>query len=207
MHFPKRSFFLIAAILLIAASVSFSQTEPRPAPEPSYELMLQVVIGSNTGEKAELPQTLAALTRHLRDDFGFTNYRVANTFVGRLANSGNIEYKSVSDVFGRESQGDAPTFLAWSLGGFRTFADTGGRNAFSAQAFRFGARVPVRVQSRDEAGRTASAISYEPIGLTVNRLGLVERTPTLIGTLSLPKAEGTMFLIATVRPAESAGAR
>ena len=207
MHYPKRSFFLTAAILLIAASVSFSQTEPRPAAEPSYELMLQVVIGSNTSEKAELPQALAALSRHLRDDFGFTNYRVANTFIGRLTNSGNIEYKSVSDVFGRESQGDAPTFLDWSLAGFRSAAEPGGRTSFNAQAFRFGARVPVRTQTRDEAGRTAPGLSYESIGLTVNRLGLPERTPTLIGTLSLPKADGTMFLIATVRPAEAAGGR
>ena len=57
------------------------------------------------------------------------------------------------------------------------------------------------------AGRTSSVLAYESIGLTVNRLGLPERVPTLIGTLSLPRADGTMFLVATVRPAGPAGGK
>jgi len=46
-------------------------------------------------------------------------------------------------------------------------------------------------------------LNYEAVGLNMNRVSLPENKPTLIGTLSLPKTTGTMFLVLTVRPTEN----
>ena len=46
------------------------------------------------------------------------------------------------------------------------------------------------------------AISYESIGLVLHGLGFAENVPTLIGTVNLPGADGTIFLVMTVRSAD-----
>jgi hypothetical protein len=65
-----------------------------------------------------------------------------------------------------------------------------------AQPFRFGARVPIRVA---EPGKPGAAINYESIGLTINRVSFRENVPTLLGTISLPRTAGTLFIVLTVR--------
>jgi hypothetical protein len=42
-------------------------------------------------------------------------------------------------------------------------------------------------------------INYEAVGISMNLIGLPANTPTLIGTISLPKTAGTIFLVATVK--------
>jgi hypothetical protein len=120
---------------------------------------------------------------------------LANTFVGRLSNTGNIEYKSVSNIFGQETEGgDAQTFLEWSLTNLQAMPA-----GVQARSFRFGARIPVVTRQTKD---TAPMMAYESIGLTMNMIGLPVNKPTLVGTLSLPKTSGTVFLIATIKPAE-----
>jgi hypothetical protein len=173
--------------------------DPSQKIEPSYEVALHVVIGSNEpGKRSELPNELSAISRQLKNNFAFSHYGLANTFLGRISNTGNIEYKSVSNILGQESDGEAQTFLEWSIGNFRSM-----QNGFQARSFRFGAKVPVKMGSiKDEAGRSNPIINYEPVGLTMSMIGLKADTPTLVGTISLPKTTGTIFLVATVRSAE-----
>lgn len=193
---PVFSLFLLIFVFAVSA---FSQAyDPSQKIEPSYEVALQVVIGSNeAGQRGGLPANLSGISKQLRDNFTFTNYRLANTFLGRIANTSNIEYKSVSNVLGQETDA-SQTFLEWSLANFRSM-----QNGYQARSFRFGARVPVQVGSRDEAGRVSPVINYESVGLTVGMIGLQPNTPTLIGTISLPKTSGTIFLVATIKPTVS----
>ena len=194
------SFFALPLLFLfIACPAALAQTDPSQKIEPSYEVSLHVVIGSNEdGAKGELPSSLSAVSRQLKNNFSFSNYRLANTFLGRISNTGNIEYKSVSNILGQETDAESQTFLEWSMGNFRSM-----QNGFQARSFRFGARVPVRVGStRDDAGRMNPVINYESVGLTMNMIGLQANTPTLVGTISLPKTTGTIFLVATIRSAE-----
>ena len=155
MNLSKRLFSLTLFPILIALAVSAAFGQPdasSPAPqlaEPTYEVSLHVIIGSDeAGGAAALPTGLANVTRTLRG-----NFRVM-------------------------------------------------QNGFQARSFRFGARVPVRVgTTRDSAGAVTPVVNYEPVGLTMNMIGLPANTPTLIGTISLPKTTGTIFLVATVRTA------
>ncbi len=192
------SFFVLPLLFFTALSTATAQPEG-PVMEPSFEISLHLVIGSNeAGARADLPASLSGISRQLKSNFSFSNYRLANTFLGRISNTGNIEYKSISNIFGQESDSESQTFLEWSMGSFRVMP-----RGFQARSFRFGARVPVRVgSSKDDSGRISPVINYEPVGLSMAVIGLPANTPTLIGTISLPKTTGTIFLVATIKPVE-----
>jgi hypothetical protein len=128
-----------------------------------------------------------------------TSLRVADTYVGRIGNGGNINYKSLANI-DTSAQPETPSFLDWTIAGLRNASNP---NSFFMQAFRFGARVPVRVGGgADPNGKQLSVIQYESIGLNVDRLTVGENTPVLIGTIALPKADGgRVFLVLNVSPA------
>ena len=191
----KSLLFIFA--LLYAGQTALGQVETKTQPDRDYELALQVVIGSNeAGGSQQLPSSLSNISKQLRSNFAFSNYRMANSFVGRVSGNGDFEYKSVSNEFGQEAEGMPQSFLEWSIRGLRVTAD-----GVQPQAFRFGARLPVRVtNARDETGKTSAVYNYESIGLNITRVGLQENVPTLLGSLSLPKTNGTLFLVLTVSP-------
>ena len=189
------SFLALPFLIFLAFSAASAQTDPVQQAEPTYELSLQVVIGSNEpGPGTNLPQNLSGISRQLKNNFSFSNYRLATTFLGRISNNGNLEYKSISNILGQESDSDAQTFLDWSIVNLRSMA-----RGFQARTFRFGARVPV--QTGTGLGDKA-VINYENVGLNMTTLGLPANTPTLLGTVSLPKTSGTIFLVATIRSAD-----
>lgn len=197
------AFFLLA--VLAVGTQTYGQGDTRQALEPSYDVSLQLIIGSNEAVKsADLGQGLAAVSRQLRTGFPFAGYRLAATFMGRISNTGNYEYKSVANIFGQESEPKtSPTFLEWSVGNFRNGQSAKGEPGFQAQYLKFGARVPLTAGGiKDDMGKPISTVNYESIGLSLGKVGFAENSPTLIGTLNLPGTEGTMFLVMTVRPAE-----
>lgn len=172
--------------------------------EPSYDVALHLLIGSNDAAvRSELPTSLANISKQLNANFSFTNYRLASTFLGRISNTGNFEYKSVGDLVGKNIDGSPQTFLEWGVANFRNMPTAKGQPGFQAQAFRFGARIPVQTTIlQGEGGKGAPVYNYEAIGLSLGKVGLAENTPTLIGTLNLPGANGVIFLVMTVRSAD-----
>ena len=207
---PNFTFFTIKIVVLFvlccaASTVSFAQTETRGAQsEPSYEVVLQVLVGSNeTGQKTAAPANLSAVTKKINNNFAFSNYRLSNTYISRAGNTGSIEYKSYSNDFGQIPERDTPVFLDWSFVGLKNAPGTGKQNAVHIQSFRFGARVPVKTGSfKDEAGKISSVVNYENIGLTLQKISVPENTATLIGTLPTTKIGETIFLVLTVKPVE-----
>ena len=200
MNQSKRSFSFLVLPLLILLGVSAVVAQPDGGQlEPSYEIALHVIIGSNEpGARSDVPACLSNVSKHLKSNFSFSNYRLANTFLGRISNSGNIEYKSVANILGQENEsGESQTFLEWSMTNFRSAP-----GGFQARTFRFGARVPVRTGTfKDSSGVASPVVNYEAVGLTMTVMGLPANTPTLVGTISLPKTTGTIFLVATIKPA------
>ena len=193
----------VAAVALFGSRDSFAQGETKPAArDNSYEAMLYVVLGTNEAAAgAELPKSISGVTRQLRDNFSFNNYRVLNTYVGRIANNGSLEYKSVASLQNAtDRELDSPSFLEWNLVNLRSSDGPASGDQLVMQSFRFGARVPVRFTQTAEAGKSSSVVNYENVGLTVNKLGVAQNSPTLIGTISLPRTTGTVFLVLAVRP-------
>jgi hypothetical protein len=199
MFIPSRSIpILLLSILFVSASSA--QNDQRI--EPSYDVVLQIVIGGDDKTAGQpMPSGLSNITKQLRSNYSFNDYRLTNTYVGRIANGGNFEFKSVSTIFGRGVESETPSFLDWMLGGLRTGQNTSGKNDLMLQVFRFGARVPVKAGSREENGKQLPIFNYEPIGLTSSRVTISENTPTLLGSLSLPGVDSAMFVVVTFRPA------
>ncbi|CAN5336900.1 hypothetical protein BH10ACI2_BH10ACI2_26240 [soil metagenome] len=192
---------LFCAGLMAAASLAtFGQPEANPRVEPSYEVSLQLLIGSNGGAKADFPQNLSGISSHLKSAFAFNNYRVAGTYLGRISNTGNFEYKSVDNISGRELGLNPQTFLEWSVVSLKSGTTAKGGAGFQAQNFKFGARVPVTTATvKDEAGKERPLVNYENIGLNLSKLGMQEGLPTLVGTINMPGASDTIFLVMTVK--------
>ena len=193
----------VAAVALFGGRASFAQGEAKPAQrDASFEAMLYVVLGSKEATAgAELPKSIAGVTRQLRDNFDFNNYRLLNTYVGRIANNGSLEYKSVASLQNAtDRELDSPSFLEWNLVNLRASDTPASGDLLVMQTFRFGARVPVRFTSVAEGGKTLSVVNYENVGLNVNKLGITQNSPTLVGTISLPRTTGTVFLVLAVRP-------
>ena len=200
MNQPKSIFksIFIFSLIFACSAVMYAQQV-----EPSYDISLQLVVGANeTVQGRELPADLADIGRQLKTRFAFSEFRLASTFFGRISNTGTFQYQSVANIFGKESIPGTPTFLDWSLVDFRNIPAATGQTRFQAQALKFGAKVPVITGTHEENGKTSPSISYESIGLSLNKVGLPENVPTLIGTLTLPGTSGTIFLIMTVRSAD-----
>ncbi|MBV9242793.1 MAG: hypothetical protein JO314_12380 [Acidobacteria bacterium] len=191
----------IAAITLgiaICFTVTISAQQQAATPDTNYDVTLQLVIGSNeTGAKNDLPSNLNSVAQSIRSNFSFTSYRLSSTFVGRLANTGHFDYESVANIEGKELSPSVPTFLDWSLVDLEMIPGT---HNLRAQSFKFGTRVPIYV---GDASKGQQAVNYEHIGVSLVRVGLIQNTPTLIGTLHLPGQSGTIFLVMTVRPTDS----
>lgn len=169
-------------------------------------ILLQVLTGSNdTGSAATVPPNLRVVSKELKGNFAFSSYRLANPYLGRVPDSGNVDinYNSVSNVFGQDQDTDPPSFLDWKLGGLRNKANEKSQKMFQVQSFRFGERIPLHTWSqRDSAGKPLGVIDYETVGLNRGKVSLSENSPTLISTLILRKTAGTLFLVLTVRPVE-----
>ncbi len=124
----------------------------------------------------------------------YASYRLTNTYLARVGNAGGFEYKSVADLSGQSSDTGPTSFLEWSVGGLHQVD-----NGMQARSFRFGARIPIKVSAPGvDPGRPGEGIVYEAIGLSLDKLGIAENVPTLIGTLMLPRPNATLFLIATI---------
>ncbi len=192
-------------LLLFAAIVfggfSISAQPASSTSDTSFEATLHVLIGSDDdAQRGEIPKQLDPVAKQIRGTFSFKNYRLMNTYYGRLANNGSLDYKSVSSLKNASTELDSPTFLDWQLANFK--AEPAGAETLSVQLFRFGARVPIVVSQIAAADRKANPVTnYESVGLTLNRLSVTENTPTLIGTISLPRTTGTVFLVLSIKRA------
>ena len=190
---------------------SLGLLESAAATDPHPRVRLEAIVAASwiggrdgarialAGLHQPLDRWMVPVTKQIRDNFVFGNYRLLNTYVGRVANNGSLEYKSVSSLPGPERELDSPSFLEWQLNGLRSSDSAVGNDLLLMQMFRFGARVPIKITAT-ENGKTNQAINYESVGLNVSRLSVASNSPTLIGTITLPRTAGTVFLVLAVRP-------
>ncbi len=197
---PTSHIIAIAAVIVLGSFSVFGQ--PAAASGQSYEATLHVVIGSDdAAQRGDLPKSLDSVAKHVREIFAFKNYHLLNTYYGRLADGGSLEYKSVSSLKDAATELDSPSFLDWQLASFRAEPAEAGKGSLSMQVFRFGARVPIVIaRSESDGGAAAPVRNYESVGLTLNKLTVRTDLPTLIGTISLPRTTGTVFLVLTIKP-------
>ena len=187
--------------LFISPTFSFAQTENKPKQsEPSYEVVLQIMIASNTQTaKANIPQSLSDVVKKLKTNYAFSDYHLVSTFLERVSDS--VEHKGVLTEFLQNQSIAAPVFSEWTLSGLESLPNAKEQNTVQFQNFRFGARIPF-VTTKVDNGNAFSVINYENIGLSIRKLSLSLDTPTIIGSLSTSKADELMFLILSVKSAD-----
>ena len=200
MYKPK--FFILALVLFISAASVFAQTEEKNQIEPSYEVLLQVLVASNNPGTEKLPPSLSNVVKKLKNEYSFSNYNLAATFLERISAAGGVDHKGLLNQLGQNQENDT-YFTDWALVGLKSAGNAEGQNLIQFQGFRFGARVPVVVRSvKDAKGDDNRVINYESIGVNINRFTLPENKPTIIGSLSTQKTDEFVFLVLTVRRAE-----
>lgn len=183
----------VSVLLFASSAVVFGQ---QPV-EPSYEVSLQLLLGSNDAtQKGNLPANLSAVSQQIKSGFGMTNYRLVGTFLGRMANAGNFESKSGLNV-GQMVSGQPQSFLQWNINGLKSGQ---GIKGYQVQQLKIEARVPITTGSvKDDAGKERNIVNYENLGLYFTKVGLQENVPTMIGTLNLSGANETIFVVMTVK--------
>lgn len=194
MNRPKKIYLLAAffIICLLSATDSLAQTPAAKTSEPSFDVVLQTIVASNeAGEKSDNLQSLSGIAKKLKSDFSFSAYRLTGTFVQRVSNAGNSEFKGLA--YEPTDDKNYPTFSEWSLSGLQNSADENGRETVQIRNFRFGQRIPIKNPN--------GATTYEQVGLST-QFGLPKNTPTIIGTVTTGKPGELMFVILTVKPAE-----
>lgn len=196
----KPKFFIFALLFLFSLTNVFAQIEPEKTQiEPSYEVVLHVVVASNNSiEKAKMPSSLLNVVGKLKNDFTYSNYSLAATFLERMSASGVIGHTGVLNQL-KQTNEEKLYFSDWGLSGLKAGKDEKGKDLVQFQTFNFGAKVPI-VTAVGGKGDGVDVVNYENIGIRINKFNLPENTPTIIGSLSTPKTDEFIFLVLTVRP-------
>lgn len=199
--FHAAAFFLMCFFSPAYSNAQTAQTTVKRQAEASYEIVFQVLIGSNAAnEKSAASPALASVVRKLKTNYAFSNYRVASTYIQRIADAGNATFNGVSNEPAQNAA--APVFSRWAIDQFQILPDAAGRDSISIRNFSFGQRIPIKTGASESSDKTGGVINYEQIGLTLGKLALPVGEPTVIGNLSAPKPDELMFLVLTVKPAE-----
>ncbi len=192
-------------ISLFCISVSFAQPEDSQVAkaEPNFDVIMQTIIASNnSSDKSELPQTLSGVVKKLKSIYPLSNYNLTSTYLQRVANTGNLELKSVSSQTYQDIS--SPVFSEWTLGQFLTLPNTQGTNSIQLRGFRFNQKVPIKnFAGNDAEGKPTFSTVYESIGMTMQKISLSENVPTVIGSLTTSRPNEIMFLILTVKSVEN----
>ncbi|HEV8160184.1 MAG TPA: hypothetical protein VGP58_14205 [Pyrinomonadaceae bacterium] len=203
----KIAFSIIAffSVCLLSLTNGFTQTSPTGKQiEPSYEVILQTLVASNSANnKSDIPQMLIGAVKRLKANYPYSNYRLGETFYQRVANTGALELRSVSNEIIPDQERSYSIFSEWTLNNLQNLPDAKGQNSIQFQSFRFGQRIPIITSSiKDANGKINSVVNYEQVGLTIQKLSLAENVPTVIASLSTWKPNELMFLVLTVKSAE-----
>lgn len=193
-------FMLICLCFLNFSGSSFAQTETNQA-EPSYEVILQILIASNNpASKSDLPANLSETVNKFKKTFPYTEYRLISSNFQRIENKGNINYRGLLNDLSPAAGQDI--ISNWNLSSLKKETAAAGGNRVSFQRFSFDVKIPFTYISFNESKSSVPITNHEQIGIVLQGFNVPENTPTLIGTLAMPKADETIFFILTVKPAE-----
>ncbi len=186
------SVFVAFALFLCFGAQTFAQeTKDVKLAEPSYEVVLQVLVASNANDSSssqQMPSSLSNVVKKLRATFPFADYRVAATYLSRVENGGSVESRGIIQ---ETSASATPTFQNWSAFGVKRVSDAGGQNLIQVGSFQFGTKFPIQMGQN---------VAYDDTGVKINRLNLAENMPTIVGTMNASKTNELIVLVLTVRP-------
>lgn len=189
----------VSLFLLIFFSSAFAQNQPGELTNDVFDAKLQVILASDRAASTKsLPSNLSAITEALTRDFALSNFQLIDTQIGRLGDRGTLETKAAVEIDDPVATAGQPAYTEWSIADSRSGGSPEG-SAVTIGSFRYTIRLSTRKALADnEPGRPGTVVSYESFGQSLNRLSVPDAVPTVVGSISLPKGTGKLFLILTV---------
>ncbi len=177
-----RKIILPFLLLLFAVTTSAQTPNSEVQNEKCCEIIVQTITGTtDTTEKSNLPPNLAGIGNKLKADFSFSSYRLSKMQVFR--SSEGFEQK---DSFNESVTGTTSEEIA-----LRGLKQT--QSGFHFDYFKFGL-----------LSKTLKSINET--AFTVKRFSIASNTPTLLGSVSLPKTDKSFneaaFIVLTVKPTD-----
>jgi hypothetical protein len=192
-------FLCLLTLVFLQPSIYAQDTAPPKADvqttsRASYEVLLQILISSETAASEKLPAALADVEKKLRSEFGQRSYRLASTLLNRVSERGTLEVKGVGTFF--ESANSQPNFVEFLAVGLKPIEE----DTIQIDNFRFGIRLPVATQIISQDGKTNQVFNYENTGITARPLSVAANQPTIIGTMTTSRLNELIVLVLTVKP-------
>ncbi|HEX8708541.1 MAG TPA: hypothetical protein VF723_09885 [Pyrinomonadaceae bacterium] len=217
MSLPKRSVIVAALSITLLLMVSPAHAQQASGPGASqaavvtpesalnYELQVNVLSASNTGEGGRLPSELGVLVRQMQPSLPYSNYRLIKTLLHRVQNGGRLAVSGVTSGLWQESGSYPlpPTFYDLNFGRINMNAGEAGRGALQISEFRFGLRVPIviRTASKESGTAVVPIVDYQPIDINNNRVNLREGEPVVVGTLDIGRPDEMLIIVLSARRA------
>jgi hypothetical protein len=182
MEMKMKKYILPFLLLLFTFTASAQTPNNEVQNEKCCEIIVQTIVGTtDTTEKSDLPQSLADIGNKLKSSFAFLSYRLSKTQVFRSAEG--FEQK---DSFNESVTGTTSEEVA-----LRGLKQT--QTNFHFDYFKFSLLL-----------KTLKSINET--AFTVKRFSIESNTPTLLGSVSLPKTDKTFeeaaFIVLTVKPTD-----
>ena len=158
--------------------------------------------GNSDARASRLPQELQSIVKQLRASLPFANYALGTTFINRVRDGGNLQFKAVTTELSPGSSNSNPAnpqFYEFILSPIRLNQDAQGNEAIQIETFRFGGRVPVQTGSR---GSDSPVINYEPTGLTTS-ISVREDVPVVVGMLPTANTDAFTVVVLHIKRADA----
>lgn len=193
----KPKFIFTIAVLslfcLASSANSFAQQDAAKQAAPNYKIYLDTIIATNNaGDNKKLSASLSNALRDVKSD-AFSDYYLFSNSFERIGVGGQVTHNSFYDSLGQRKIDKYSVYSSWTLGKLKEFSDEKERNVIQFDNFTYQARVP---------NQTATVVSFEDIRLYISNFNVPQNTPTLIGSLSIPKSDEMLYFVLTVKPAE-----
>ena len=170
--------------------------------EVNLDTQLYLLIATNQEvDDAKLPSTLTRVIEQLRGSLPFKNYRLAATLINRVKNNGRLSLQWLGGPLlpVPASSSNTPSFNEFKVDSVKLTTGEAGKNVVRMDGFRFGARIPVQVESvMASSGASAPVFQYQNTGLNTD-ISVREGEPVVVGTLNVGPSGDAIILVMSAR--------
>lgn len=186
----------------VLAQTTGSTSQTGIEEDVNLDTQLYLLIATNQQvDDAKLPTTLTRVIEQLRGSLPFKNYRLAATLINRVKNNGRLSLQWLGGPLLPlpASSSNTPSFNEFKVDNVKLTTEESGKSVVSMAGFRFGARIPVQVESVMAAsGSSAPVFQYQNTGLNTD-ISVREGEPVVVGTLNVGPSGDAIILVMSAR--------
>ena len=186
----------------VLAQTTGSTSQTGIEEDVNLDTQLYLLIATNQQvDDAKLPNTLTRVVEQLRGSLPFKNYRLAATLINRVKNNGRLSLQWLGGPLLPlpASSSNTPSFNEFKVDNVKLTTEESGKSVVRMVGFRFGARIPVQMESVMAAsGSSAPVFQYQNTGLNTD-ISVREGEPVVVGTLNVGPSGDAIILVMSAR--------